>query len=421
MLRRLTAAILALALAWVPAAPAGALTLEEERKIGGEAFEEVLAQLPLIKDPEILGYVRGLAKRLEEKQPSDPFDYRFYVANVGEMNAFALPGGWIVLYAGMIANMENEAELAGVMAHEMSHVHYRHISERIKKSGPVSAATMAGMLAGMLLGALAGAPELGQAVTMGSMAGGIQKQLSFSRQQEEQADYGAFRLLTKAGFPPQEMEKSYKRIWREQRYTMPQVPEYLLTHPTSPARLEALQNLVRRHGSQGSFDNHDFLRMRTRLVALYDSEDSARRLFERQIAEKSTADMGYLGLALLNMRQSRFDLALRHLELLTGRWAKEPSTDRTRGICHLRLGQTQKAIVELSQCLAQRPEDTLALTALGEAYEQEGKLDQAALRYRRVLEMEPDNDDARHRLGVALGKAGLTSEASLHLGLSFHK
>ncbi len=422
MLRSLIALATALALFWsLAAAPALALTLEEEREIGRKALREVKAELPLIKDPDVLSYLRRLGARLAAQVKDDPFEYHFYVADLGEMNAFALPGGWIFIFRGMITSLESEAELAGVMAHEMSHVHYRHIASRMKRSGPVTAATLAGMLAGMILGGLAGVPQLGQAITMGSVAAGIQKQLAFSREDEKQADYGAFQIVSKAGYPPKEMERSFARIWREQRYTMPQVPTYLLTHPTSPERMETLQNLVRRHPFKGSsYDNGDFLRIRTRLIALYDSEDSAERALRHQLEKRGDLhELARYGLGLLEMRRSRFALALKQLQQVGGRWADSPAVIRARGICHLRLGEYGQAQALLARVLVQDPKDQEALLALGQAYLQTGRLSQARDTFRRVLALDGENSQARYDLGVALGRLGHTAEASLQLGLAF--
>ncbi len=101
--------------------------------------------------------------------------------------------------------------------------------------------------------------------------------LAFSREDEIQADYGAYKVLSAAGYHPKDMEKTFRRMWRNQRTTAPDVPTYLLTHPTSPQRMEAIQNLVRRHpASSSKYDNSNFLRIRARLIALYDPIDEPK-------------------------------------------------------------------------------------------------------------------------------------------------
>lgn len=423
MFKKAIALVLALFFIWSMTAPAAlALTLEEEREIGRKAMQEVRAEIPLIEDPDIVSYIQGLGARLVTALDDNPWEFKFYIADVDEMNAFALPGGWMVFFRGMITSMESEAELAGVMAHEMSHVYYRHIASRMKKSGPVNAATLAGMLAGMIIGGLAGVPQLGQAITMGSMAGGIQKQLEFSREDERQADYGAYKIITKKGYPPEEMEKSFARIYRETRNTTPDVPGYLRTHPTSPERMEILQNLVRRHPVKNlKYDNSEFLRIRTKLIALYDSEDTAQRKLMNQARNKDAEerDLARYGLGLLEMRLSHFERALKHLQLVGSKWAENPAVIRAQAICHLRLGQFDQAQSQLARVLARNPEDQEALIFMGQAYLQKEQAGQAQNYLRRALELNPDSEQAQYDLGVALGRLGKTAEASLYLGLAF--
>lgn len=423
MLKRTIALALAILFCWSLTAPAAlALTLEEEREIGRKAMQEVRAEIPLIEDPDIVSYFQGLGAQLVKELDENPWEFKFYVADLSEMNAFALPGGWMVFFRGMVTSMESEAELAGVMAHEISHVYYRHISSRIKRSGPVNAATLAGMIAGMIIGGLAGVPQLGQAITMGSMAGGIQKQLEFSRDDERQADYGAFKIVSKAGYPPEEMEKSFARIYREQRHTMPDVPGYLRTHPTSPERMEVLQDLVRRHPTKNAaYNNSEFLRIRTKLIALYDNEDTAERKLMNQAKSSDTElrDLARYGMGLLEMRRSHFEKALKHLQLVGGKWANNQAVIRAQAICHLRLGQSEKAQSLLARVLARNPDDQEALISLGQAYLQKEQPGQAKEYLRRALNLNPESEQAQYDLGVALGRMGNTAEASLYLGLAF--
>ncbi len=423
MLKKIIALCTALMLGWALTAPAAlALTLEEEREIGRKAMQEVQTEIPLIEDPDILAYIRGLGAKLVKQLDDNPWEFKFYVADLDEMNAFALPGGWMVFFRGMITTMDSEAELAGVMAHEMSHVYYRHISSRIKRSGPVTAASLAGMLAGMILGGLAGVPQLGQALTMGSIAGGIQKQLEFSRDDERQADYGAFKIISSAGYPPEEMEKSFERIYREQRQTMPDAPSYLLTHPTSPERMETLQNLVKRHPvKDASYSNSEFLRIRTRLIALYDEEDTAQRKFLHQAQSKSPEerDLARYGMGLLEMRRSQFEKALKNLALVSGKWADSPSVIRAQAICQMRLGRFDESMNLLARVLARSPNDQEALLYMGQAYLQKEQPAQARNYFKKVLELNPESEQAQYDLGVALGRLGQTAEASLYLGLAF--
>ena len=421
MCKRILALLLACCLVAVQTAQAGEISLEEERKIGREALEDVMAHVPLVRDPDIVDYVRQLGRRLAQQVPDSPFPFHFYVADEPDLNAFALPGGWIFIFRGMMASMENEGELAGVMAHEMAHVYYRHLAKRMKRSAPVNVATLAGLLAGIILGSLAGSPQLGQAVAMGSLAGGMAKQLAFSREDEEQADYGAYKIITALKYPPEEMEQSFVRLEQQSRFTGPgNVPPYLLTHPTSPERMEKLQSLIRRYGSPGHhYDNTRFLVMRTRLIALYQPEDTARLSFERRLRRHPGDALALYGLTLLAMRRSQYNRALTLLKRLEEKWHHDNKVLRARGICLVGLGDYQRARPLLEKVLDSRPQDQIALLALARCYRKEGHLEQSRDLLERLLSLNPTSDQALYQMGLTLGKMGRTNQASLYLGLAF--
>jgi predicted Zn-dependent protease len=418
--RLLCLLLIALLITALAPRPASALiTLEKERQIGRGAYEEVVAEIPLVDDPDIVNYVRDLTKRLEVYVPEKPFPFRVYVANLPDMNAFALPGGYIFMFRGMMTSLESEAELAGVLAHEMGHVWRRHMARRMQKSTPVNIASLAGMLAGMLLGGTV-SPALGQALTMGSIAGGVQKQLAFSREDEQEADWAAFKTITSAGYPPSEMEKSFQRIWKMERYLGGDMPVYLRTHPTSPQRIEAMSNMARLWtGKGGKYDNHRFLLIQTRLIALYDSESQAKNTLTRRRLADPKSPYPLYGLALLNMRQHHYDAALDFLAALGKFWPDDFHRLRAEGVCRLLMGQNRQAEAILKRVLDIRPDDPDALLALGQAYQREGDLRQASAVLHRLVKRDPTNHGGLYELGVTLGKLGQVGEASLYLGLAF--
>jgi predicted Zn-dependent protease len=400
--------------------PASALiSLEEERKMGEEAYAEVMAAIPLVDDPDIVDYVRNLAKRLESYVPDKPFPFTVYVADVGEMNAFAIPGGYIFMYRGMMTSLESEAELAGVLAHEMGHVWRRHIAKRIDKSKNTNIASIAGMLAGLVLGGMV-SPALGQALTMGSVAGGVQQQLAFSREDEQEADWAAFQTMTSAGYPPQEMERSFQRIWKMEDYMGGNAPIYLRTHPTGPQRMEAMANMTRTwQGKPLHYDNSEFLRIQTRLIALYDPEPQAEKLLTNRRLSDPNSPYPIYGLALLNMRRHRYESALQFLERLGKLWPDNVYQIRAEGVCRLLMGQDAQAEALLERVLAKKPDDQDALLALGQAYQRQGRLNESVKVLRRLVAADDTNQAALYELGISLGRLGQVGEASLYLGLSF--
>src|ERR1051325_7757500 len=99
---------------------------EQDIELGRQSAEQVSRQMPIMNDPAVVGYVQQLGAKLAAKAPCVKFPYEFHVVGTKEINAFALPGGFIFVNAGTIAAAKNEGELAGVMSHEISHVALRH-------------------------------------------------------------------------------------------------------------------------------------------------------------------------------------------------------------------------------------------------------------------------------------------------------
>ena len=423
MLRRCLALLLAvfMALGCWPRTALALITLEEERKLGREAYEEVILEVPLITDPDTLGYVRGIGDRLVAELSDNPFDFIFNVADSEELNAFAIPGGYVFFYRGMITALDSEAELAGIMGHEISHVSHRHLAHRMENTAPLTAAMLAGMLSGILLGAVAKTPALGSALTFGSMAGGIQGHLAFSREDEEQADFSGFKLMTGLGYSGQEMSTSFARIWKMERMMGgDEIPNYLRTHPASPERMERMEDMARRNPLKPKpYDNTQFQVIKTRLIALYGNEDIAETAFLRGRRENPLDPFPLYGLGLLEGRRNRFEQALAFFKATEAKWPGKPFLQRAEANAYLRLGDPAKAQGLLRQALLSQPDDTVALNLLGTAYLQQDQLPEARGVYEHLCKLNPQDDEAMYNLGLTLGKMGRVNQASLYLGLAF--
>ena len=127
-------------------------TLEDERKLGKEIYEKLQANNLIYKDKRVDEYVNAVGNRVLAHTDQHLFDFTFSVVNSSAINAFATPGGYVYLNKGLIAVVDNESELAGVIAHEISHITSSHIATQIEKSKKLNMATLAGLLAGIVLG-----------------------------------------------------------------------------------------------------------------------------------------------------------------------------------------------------------------------------------------------------------------------------
>src|SRR3954469_20855470 len=187
---------------------------QDDVKLGREAAAQVEQQLPLLSDDNVTSYVSEIGQRLVAAIPAEfrhpEFRYTFKVVNVREINAFALPGGPMYVNRGMIEAAKTEGEIAGVMAHEMSHVVLRHGTAQASKATKYEI----GQVAGAVLGAIVGG-GLGQVISQGTQFGLGTAFLRFSREYERQADIMGAQIMARAGYDPRDMANMFKTIEKQ--------------------------------------------------------------------------------------------------------------------------------------------------------------------------------------------------------------
>src|SRR5947208_7550623 len=179
-------------------APNNSYTPAQDVELGQKAAAEARQQLPVMRDDEVTSYVEDIGRRLVAAIPSElqhpEFRYTFDVVNVREINAFALPGGPMFVNRGMIQAAQTEGEVAGVMAHELSHVVLRHGTAQASKATKYEV----GQVAGAVLGAIIGG-GWGQVISQGTQFGLGAAFLRFSREYERRADIEGSHIMARAG------------------------------------------------------------------------------------------------------------------------------------------------------------------------------------------------------------------------------
>jgi predicted Zn-dependent protease len=231
------------------------ISVEEEIEIGRQTQLEVRRQVPELADASARSYVRDIGRRLAARAGGARYPYSFTVANQHDINAFALPGGPVWIHRGAIQAAENEAQLAGILAHEIAHISQRHAAERITKQ------LVANGLIGTM-GALLGNDRSAQRAQLGArlLAGGYM--LKFSRQDEREADDVGAVIVRRAGWDAREMVKFMEILAREQAKNPRQVASFLSSHPAPAERAARLRQSAR---SGGTKDSVAFRNLRARL------------------------------------------------------------------------------------------------------------------------------------------------------------
>ena len=213
------------------------ISREQQQQLGFQAAGEVYKQMPVLPDSsQETQYIRQLGKRLVATIPTqNSWPFEFHAVAQKEINAFALPGGQMFVNVGTITAAANEAQLAGVMAHEMSHVYMQHSAKQMEKAQLTQG--LAG-LAGAILGNKGGTwGKLGQ---VGAEVGAGMVMLKYSRSDEAQADEVGAMILHRAGYNPQAMADFFKTLEAQGGSG----PQFLSDHPNPGNREAAIQKEI---------------------------------------------------------------------------------------------------------------------------------------------------------------------------------
>jgi len=213
------------------------LSKDQEQIIGRSIYKGLRDTGQLLTDPEVQEYIQNVGQRVAANAQDGDFRFQFFVVDEPTINAFALPGGYIGVHSGLLLATSSESELAGVLAHEISHVTQRHISRAIYANQRTSILTMAAMLGAILLGAVTGEGDVIAGGVAGAQSMAAQGQINFTRENEYEADRVGVGLLAASGFDPYGMPDFFATLARQTGTLGYQAPEFLRTHPVTVNRI----------------------------------------------------------------------------------------------------------------------------------------------------------------------------------------
>lgn len=235
------------------------LTESGEIALGRKEHQQVLQEYAVYDNPRVQTYVNALGQRLAKQSHRSALEWHFTVLDSPEINAFALPGGYVYVTRGIMAFMESEADLAGVIGHEIGHVTARHAAQRATRQQDASLGVLAATVFGALLDSK-GAPGLGRAVSDVSQAAAAGTIASYGREQELQADSLGAEYLARIQFSPSNMvdvirvlksqEQFAAELARAQGRPAPAQNSWLASHPSNDQRLAAISRLAAQYKGQ---------------------------------------------------------------------------------------------------------------------------------------------------------------------------
>ncbi len=388
----------------------GGVTIKDEKEMGRKFDATIRAKLPVIDDPEVSQYVEQLLAKLVKTLPPQPFTFKSTVILNNTMNAFAVPGGYVYVLTGLIMRFESEAQLAGVLAHELAHVTQRHVASRMERAQYTTFGSLLLAIAGVALGGPGGG-----ALAVGAMGAGQSAMLNYSRMDESEADQIGLQYICKAGIDPRGMVEAFKVLRQKSRMSGSSIPTYLSTHPAIgdritglAARIEHLPQAMRTRRT----DNHRFLRVQTLLWARYGDTDAALQRFSKNDA------LSLMGRGIVYARLNKVSQAQAAFQKALTQAPRDSLILREAGAFHYRKGNLRESEQLLTQALALSPSDYMASFYLGRLLADSGNPAKAMENYRDVLRKVPEESEVHEAYARALNAHGEPARAFVHLTLA---
>ena len=363
-----TAVLTALALVMTPVAAQSSLpelgdssgaivTGQQEKKLGQEAMREIRGSGMYLNDPEVNAYLNELGQRILAANPGIRERFEFFAVADPAINAFAMPGGYIGVNMGLVLLTQSESELAGVLAHEMSHVTQKHYARMMDDQRKNAWMGIAG-LAAAVLAAKAGKGDVAQGALLGSQAAQAQNYLNFSRDNEREADRIGFQYLSRAQFDPAAMGTFMERLQRSSSLNDTGiVPGYLRTHPITNERIADAQDRVGKGEFKLAKESVDFHYVRALIRSYIGDAPAAVKYFESALTDRkysSEAATRY-GLAAAVLRERDFARAKRELATLESAGIKHPMITAMMGQILIQAEEFGPAVTFFEQAISDYP------------------------------------------------------------------
>jgi predicted Zn-dependent protease len=392
------------------------LSKNAEAQIGRSIMREIRASGQLVEDPQITEYINDIGHRISAQANNGDHKFTFFVIDDPNINAFALPGGYIGVHTGLLEATRSEDELAGVLAHEVAHVTQRHIARAIHANQRQSILNTAIMLGAILVGAAGGASSDAMqgaiAVAQGTAA---QQQINFTRSNEYEADRVGISALAEAGFDPQGMATFFEVISKGGGAPEYRVPEFLRTHPVTSARIAEARGRARDYPAVHTSDTVNYGIARSRLIVQrMETSEQAVRYFEREAYENQSVAERY-GRAVTYMRAGRYQEANRIYEELLDNDQEVIAYHVGLAQSELALERNKDAVASFERAKELFPRNVPLIVHYAEALLQLGFADRAHDILLDLLNNVPPTPEQVRLIARAASEAGETAEAHYYM------
>jgi predicted Zn-dependent protease len=346
---------------------------QQEYNLGRAWLKAFRSQIRTDPDPLLQDYLEDLVYKIAAHSQVRDRRLQVVVVDNRAINAFAVPGGVVGVHNGALLVANTEAELASVLSHELAHLSQRHFARGVEQQQRASIPTMAALLGSLVLAATAGG-DAGIAAMTATQAAALQNQLTFSRENEQEADRVGMSTLVDTGYDPNAFGTMFDNMQASMRYSSGRnIPEFLLTHPLTESRISDARNRAREYPRNVYVDSLDYQLMRARVeVHFADNPAEAIKRFKARLRSGSRSpEADHYGLA----------------------------------IAYLAQGDPVNARDNLASLLAKDPRRIAYVIADAQIDVAGGQLEQAAQKLQKQLAIVPDN----HALTMAYADTLLKS------------
>ena len=394
-------------------------TIEDEKKVGKEFFENLEEHQLILKNKALNDYINKIGNLVLDQTIQAPFNFNFYIVDSSAINAFATPGGYIYINKGLILSAENEAELVGVIAHEIGHANARHVASIIEKSQKLNMAALAGILAGVFLG---GGGETSAAIAAFSLAGSSSLTLKYMREHEEEADRMGLEYLVKAGYYPGAMI-DFLKIMKQNEFLSKTMPSYLLTHPGTDDRIIYMDALIMTRYPQKGLKNIIGNLNRIQALIPLDTAELGKKYKQLQqsfISDPDNVDLLY-SIAIAEDQLGETELSLKHYQRALNLLPQDDDILKNIGLIYFKMGKSDLAQNYLLRAAKLNPNKDETILALGKAYFASGQYQKALDNYLDLKDKEFDDTDINYLIAMTYGKLNNQGESHYYFGLYFKK
>ena len=384
---------------------------DEESKISREFRREAKKEFKFANHPEVERYIDRIGRRILAATGPLSFDYRFFVVDEAQLNAFSVPGGSIYVFTGLIEKVKSTDELAGVLGHEIVHAKGHHM---VRSSGPDAMSILSLLSMALLARSGSGA----QAASVVGQAVAATRQAAYSRQLELESDTLGARYMAAAGFDPKGTIGFLKTLDQERALNPIDVPAYILSHPITQERVANAELVVKSLGvTQARPDDPVALKKVQLLIRLARPiRDSSVSEFEKLVQQNPANPDSLHLLAFAQQQIGDLAAAKRNYEKARQLQPDNPGLQRDLGSLLSQTEDFAAARAAFDRALALEPNEPLTYLYLGEMLEKSGDLASAAGAYLNARNLAPVWDRPPNRLATVYAKLGRLADGYYYHG-----